>query len=246
MNDKLYIVMPSYNEEANIEENVKQWHSVIEKVGLNSRLFVFDDGSTDNTYEIMQRLKNKYLQFIPFTKSNTGHGQTCIFAYKNSISAGADFIFQTDSDSQTNPEEFWQFWEKRNDYDFIIGERKKRQDGISRKVVAFILKLIILLIYGVNVKDCNCPFRLMNAKKLKPILEIIPDNFFLSNVIISILVVKKKEKHLWIPISFKPRKYGVNSINLKKIIKIGFKSIFDFYSIKHKIANLKNECKPEK
>ena len=234
MNNKMYIVMPAYNEEANIEETIKQWHVVVEKIGLDSRLVIFNDGSKDKTYEIMLGLKDKYSQFIPVTKPNSGHGATIMYAYHYAVNAGADYIFQTDSDGQTNPEEFWQFWEKRNDYDFIIGCRKKRQDGFSRIVVTRTLRLLVLLIFGENVKDPNTPFRLMNAEKLKPILEIIPDDFFLSNVIISMLVIKRKEKHLWLPITFKNRQGGVNSINLKRIIKIGYKAIADFYNVKQK------------
>jgi len=226
--------MPAYNEEVNIEEIVKQWHTVVEKIGSNSRLVIFNDGSTDKTYEIMQCLKDQYSQFVPITKPNSGHGSTCMFAYNYCINTDVDYIFQTDSDGQTDPTEFWQFWENRNDFDFIIGDRTKRQDGFSRIVVTKTLKLLVWLIFGEKVKDCNTPFRLMNAKKLKPILEIIPDNFFLANVIISMLVVKRKEKYLWLPISFKPRQGGINSINLKRILKIGYKAIADFYTIKQK------------
>jgi hypothetical protein len=77
----------------------------------------------------------------------------------------------------------------------------------------------------------------MNTKKLKPILKIIPKDFFLSNVIISMLVVKRNEKHLWLPISFKTRQGGINSINLKKIIKIGYKAIADFLMVKQRMKN---------
>ena len=235
MNDKLFIVLPAYNEKANIEETVRQWHKVVEKIGKESRLVIFNDGSTDDTFEIMEQLKDKYLQFIPITKSNSGHGATCIFAYNYGINADADFIFQTDSDGQTNPEEFWRFWEKRKDFDFIIGNRKNREDGFSRVIVTITLKLLVWLIFGENIKDANTPFRLMNTRNLKPMLSIIPNDFFLSNVIISMLVVKRKEKHLWLPISFKPRQGGTNSINLKKIVTIGIKAISDFYAIKQKI-----------
>ena len=103
MRDKLYIVMPAYDEEANIEKIVKQWHTVVEKISSNSRLVIFNDGSTDNTYEIMQSLKDQYSQFIPITKENSGHGSTCMFAYKYCINSDIDYIFQTDSDVQTDP-----------------------------------------------------------------------------------------------------------------------------------------------
>ncbi len=235
MNDKLYIIMPAYNEAANIEKTIKQWHTVIEEIGSNSRLVIFNDGSNDNTYEIMLSLKSKFPQLVPETKTNSGHGATLLYAYNYCIENNADYVFQTDSDGQTNPKEFWEFWNKRNNYDFIIGYRKKRQDGFGRIIVNRILKLIVWLIFGEKVKDSNTPFRLMNIKKLKPLLEFIPFDFFLSNVIISMLVVKRKEKYLWLPITFKPRQGGINSINFKRIIKIGYKAISDFYTIKHNL-----------
>jgi dolichol-phosphate mannosyltransferase len=52
------------------------------------------------------------------------------------------------------------------------------------------------------------------------------------------LTVKRAEKHLWIPISFKPRQGGTNSINLKRIIVIGIKAITDFRLIKRNIKNI--------
>lgn len=239
MRDKLYIVMPAYNEEANIEETIKNWHLVVEKIAHDSRLVIFNDGSKDDTYNIMLRLRDKYPLFIPIDKPNSGHGATCIYAYNYCINANADYIFQTDSDGQTNPEEFWQFWEKRNEYDFVIGFRNKRQDGFSRIVVSRTLKSLVWLIFGENVSDPNTPFRLMCTKKLRPILGNIPGDFFLSNVVISMFVVKRKERYLWLPISFQPRQGGTNSINLKRIVKIGFNAIGDFYSIKKMTSNSK-------
>jgi dolichol-phosphate mannosyltransferase len=234
-NEILFIVMPAYNEGENIENTIKEWHPIVQKVGLSSKLIIFNDGSKDNTFDIMQGLQNKYSQFVPVTKSNSGHGSTVLFAYNYAIEAGADFIFQTDSDGQTNPDEFWEFWNRRNDSDFVIGYRNKRQDGFSRIVVTRTLRLIVRLIFGEFVKDPNTPFRLMNTKRLKPILELIPSDFFLSNVIISMLAVKKKEKVTWLPISFRPRQGGINSIQIKRIIKIGFLAISDFNVIKNNI-----------
>ena len=235
MSDNLYITMPAYNEAANIEETIKQWHPIVEKISPDSRLVIVNDGSKDNTFEIMEGLRDKYLQLIPITKKNSGHGSTLLFSYNYCIESNADYIFQTDSDGQTDPEEFWSFWEKRTEKDFIIGARKNREDGFSRVVVSLTLKLLVWVMFGELVKDPNTPFRLMNVKKLKPIYDIIPTDFFLSNVIISMLVVKRKEKYLWLPISFKPRQGGVNSINLNDIMKIGYKAIADFKKIKTSI-----------
>jgi dolichol-phosphate mannosyltransferase len=237
MSDNLYIVMPAYNEEANIEEIVKHWHNIVEKTGSNSRLVIINDGSTDSTYEIMLGLKGRYSQFIPVTKPNSGHGSTCLFAYSYGINAGADYIFQTDSDGQTNPEEFWQFWESRNQYDFQIGDRTLRQDGFDRVVIMHVLRFILWIIFGQWVKDANAPFRLMKTEHLIPILKKIPVDFFLCNVVITTIALKWKERIKWHTISFKPRQGGVNSINLGRIFKIGRKALGDFSIIN---KNLKN------
>lgn len=235
MKDSLFIVLPAYNESANIEKTIDEWHGVVARINSDSRLVIFDDGSKDQTFEIMKKLSDRYPQFIPETKSNSGHGATCMHAYQYALNAGAEYIFQTDSDGQTSPEEFWSFWEQRNNYDFIIGQRKNREDGHSRKVVSFVLRLLVFAIFKVNVRDANTPFRLMNSTKLRPIIEIIPSDFFLSNVMISMLVVKRNENRIWLPITFKPRQAGNNSINLKRIFSIGLKAIPDFYKIKQKI-----------
>lgn len=236
MSETVYIVMPAYNEEENIEQTVREWHSVVEKIGADSRLVIFDDGSKDKTYEIMLRLKDEFSQFIPVTKPNSGHGSTLMTAYNYCIDQQADYVFQTDSDGQTSTDEFWPFWENRNQYDFVIGKRSNRQDGQSRVLVSRVLKLLVFLIFKEEVSDPNTPFRLMRTNRLRQIVACIPNDFFLSNVLISTLAVKGKEKVLWLPISFKPRQGGVNSINGKRIIKIGCKAIGDFRAIKKALS----------
>ncbi|MCK9424277.1 MAG: glycosyltransferase family 2 protein [Bacteroidales bacterium] len=236
MPEKLFLVMPAYNEQANIRSVVAQFHPVVEKIGNGSKLVVVDDGSKDDTYKILKELSLVYPCLLAVTKPNSGHGPTCLFAYRYAMDNGADWIFQTDSDGQTVPDEFWKFWELRNNYDFIIGNRMNRTDGFSRIVVTNVLKLVLFFKFGILVKDANTPFRLMRTDRLKFIMDIIPGDFFLSNVLISCLIILKKEKLHWVPITFKPRQGGINSINLKKIFKIGIKSWKDFGDAKKKVC----------
>jgi glycosyltransferase involved in cell wall biosynthesis len=235
-NNTLYIVMPAYNEEANIESVVAQWHPVVEKINeasetKKSRLLIANDGSKDHTYNILDGLKEQYPFLEVFDKPNSGHGATVLYLYEKAIKAQAESIFQTDSDGQTDPNEFWEFWENRNRYDFIIGTRNTRQDGLSRIMVAAVLRLLIRVIFRVWVTDANTPFRLMKAERLIPILTMIPPNFFLCNVVISTIAVKRNERCKWVPITFKPRQGGVNSIHLQRIFKIGWKAVGDFRTI---------------
>ncbi|NCI51656.1 glycosyltransferase family 2 protein [Sediminibacterium roseum] len=232
MPQTLYIILPAYNESANIESVVAQWHPVVEKIGGNSRLLIIDDGSKDDTYSKMLELGKRYPYLEAITKPNSGHGRTLLFGYNLALERNADWIFQTDSDGHTDPNEFQAFWENRNEYDFLIGVRNNRQDGSSRVFVTKVLKLVLLATFGVSVPDANTPFRLINAATLRKYLGLIPADSFLSNVVMSTLIVKDKVPVKWIPITFKPRQAGKNSINLKSITKIGLKAIRDFRQIK--------------
>lgn len=236
MNDSLYIIIPAYNESENIENVVKDWYSVIEKHNGNgaSRLVVIDDGSKDNSYEIMQRLAADRPLFTPIRKENSGHGATVLYGYNYALEHNADFIFQTDSDGQTLPEEFEDFWLARNDYGAIIGNRSKREDGFSRVVVTKVLKLVTAVCFGVNVTDANTPYRLMKHDVLERHIKKVPKDFNLSNVLLSVLFVKY-EKVKFIPITFRPRQGGINSINIKKIFKIGRKALSDFMELRKTI-----------
>jgi len=236
--DKLYIVMPAYNEAENIEDVIKQWHPVAEKInaeGDECRVVIANDGSKDNTWEMLSELQQKYQYLAPVNKPNSGHGATVLYLYRHAIAEGATYVFQTDSDGQTLPEEFWQMWKNREKYDFQIGTRGGRQDGASRIFVTKTLRFVVWLMFHVWVKDANTPFRLMNANKLSEIMKQIPEDFFLANVAVSAIAVKQKRSIGWYPITFRPRQGGVNSINMKRIFKIGWKALGDFRSINRNI-----------
>ena len=236
---KVYFVMPAYNEAANIGDTVKQWYPIVEKLsnsGVESQLVVANDGSKDNTYEIMRSMSKNYPLLIPLDKPNSGHGATLLFLYRYALKRGADYVFQTDSDGQTSPDDFWQMWDNREKYDFQIGFRKSRQDGGSRVFVTKTLRIVVWLMFHEWVTDANTPFRLMKSDKLQKIMEVIPEDYFLCNVAISAIAKKWNYKIGWYTITFKPRQGGVNSINLQRIVKIGWKALGDFWRINRNIS----------
>ena len=220
--DRLYIVIPAYNEEENIEQVIRDWHPVVERHSAEgtSRLVVIDDGSKDGTYKILQEYQKKYPLLEAVTKPNAGHGATVLFGYHYALEHGADYVFQTDSDGQTLPEEFEPFWKQREQYDLLIGKRCHRQDGTSRVFVTRVLRLVVGLTFRVWVEDANTPYRLMHADTLREVLKRVPEGFNLSNVLISVLYCKGPYRVKYLPITFRPRQGGVNSINIKKIVHI--------------------------
>lgn len=235
--ETLYIIIPAYNESENIEKLIIDWYPVIERHNGagKSRLVVIDDGSKDNTYKVVcERAKTRPL-LQPLTKPNGGHGPTLIFGYNYAIDNGADYIFQTDSDGQTDPEEFEQFWRFKDEYDAVIGSRPTRQDGKSRKFVEGVLLLLLRMTFGVKIPDSNAPFRLMKAELVAKYLKKMPKDFNLPNVMLTTYFSYFKEKVKFVDITFKPRQGGTNSINIKKIIKIGWKALGDFRMLKKHI-----------
>lgn len=239
MNNKnpvLYIVIPAYNEAANIRQVIRDWYPIVEKFGgENSRLVIFDDGSKDETFSIMLDEKKNRPLFEPITNPNSGHGATVLAAYHYAINKHADFIFQTDSDGQTLPAEFEKFWTLRNSFDMIIGNRHDRHDGIFRVFVTFTLRLMLRIIFGVNLIDANTPFRLLNVATLKRFIEKIPPDYNLSNVLLSVIYAKYNLRVKFLPITFRPRQGGKNSINLRRIIAIGLKALRDFVKLSKRI-----------
>ena len=233
--DSLYIIMPAYNEEKNIGSVIEQWYPVVEKIGAGSRLVILNDGSKDGTYKKIQKYQEKYDRLIGIDKSNEGHGGTILKGYHYAVDAGADYVFQTDSDGQTLPEEFWQFWEKRKKCGLLIGYRKKREDGLSRIFVTRVLRLVLFLIFGTWVKDANTPYRLMRGKQLEKVLKRIPDGFFLSNVLMTVIYEKHHLYVEYIPITCLPRQAGKNYINMKRIAGIGRQALGDFIRLRHRI-----------
>lgn len=232
------MVMPAYNEEDNIEEVVCSWKKVLKYGSKDSKIVVSDTGSKDKTHKILLRLKKKIKQLELLDSNNQYHGPKVIALYKNAIDNGADYIFQTDSDGQTNPDEFLAFWRIRKRYDAIFGYRKNRGDGKQRAFVEKVVCFFVKLFFGVRVPDANAPFRLMKSSVMKKYITSIPDDYELPNIILTSYFVRFKEKVCFKEITFRPRVAGVNSINLKRIFKIGLNALVDFCKFKIKMDSI--------
>lgn len=241
--DSLYIVIPAYNESDNIAELIDEWYPIVEQYNGNgrSRLVIINDGSKDNTYELLLQFAQERPLLQPITKPNGGHGSTVLYGYRYAVENKADYIFQTDSDRQTTPEEFHQFWSLRNMYEAILGKRPDRQDGASRKFVENVLRLILWIVFGVRVPDANAPFRLMKTELVKKYIQKMPEDFNLPNVMFTTYFVYFKHNIIFRNVTFRPRQGGVNSINVKKIIKIGWKAIGDFFYLKKFFNDMESE-----
>ena len=231
--DSLYIVMPAYNEEENIKKVVEQWYPILENKDEKSKLVIADCGSKDKTHEVLLELKEtKFPKLEILETDNQFHGPKVIALYDYAINNGIDYIFQTDSDGQTNPNEFEEFWKLREKYEGVFGNRTIRGDGKDRafveKVVCFLLKIY----FGVKVPDANAPFRLMKSEVVAKYIDRLPKDYNLPNIMMTTYFAYYKQNIIFKEISFKPRTAGVNSVNIPRIVKIGWKALGDFHSLK--------------
>lgn len=229
---ELYIIMPAYNEEEFIQLATKEWHEVVKKIGRGSKLIVLNDGSKDSTAQKIELLKDECKDLVLINKANSGHGPTCLAGYRYALENKAKWIFQTDSDGQTRAEDFWPLWYKRDDLNFIFGYRRHRGDGGERLLISRVLRIVILLVFHIFVKDANIPFRLMRSSTLKKYIDKIPPAFFLANALLAILLVKNKENIKWIEVGFKKRGGGTPSVSFLRFFKVGLRVIKDFQKFK--------------
>lgn len=233
--ETLYIVMPAYNEAANIANVVDAWYPKLALANEDSRLVISDGGSKDDTVELLRELQSKYPKLEVIEKPGTDHGTKVIFLYKYAISKGATWVFQTDSDGQTMPSEFDQFWEERANYDVLLGNRIARGDGKKRQIVENVLRTYLFIYFGVMVKDANVPFRLMRAASLAKYIDLMPAVFNLPNGVLAACFKRFNERMKYNDITFRPRQGGKNSMNYKLIFKIGWHAFSDLYHIRKKM-----------
>lgn len=236
----LFIVIPAYNEEENISRCIEDWYPVVEKHhgDEKSRLVIVDDGSKDKTAELLEHLKKTRPLLTCLTKSNGGHGSAILYGYNYALKNGAEWIFQTDSDGQTNSAEFEQFWDNIKYYDAVLGKRIIRGDGFVRKIIEDVVCLLLCLIFRIKVRDANAPFRLMKAELVERYIKKLPSDYSLPNIMLTTYFMYYKENVLYLPISFKPRIKGKNSIKLGKIFLIGWKAVGDFLEFRKDMNSL--------
>lgn len=101
---ELAVVIPVYNEEGAIENVINKWTKELNSLGIDFQIHVYNDGSKDNTLQILKHIAKKNNRLILHDKKNSGHGPTIILGYREN--SNVKWIFQIDSDDEIKPETF--------------------------------------------------------------------------------------------------------------------------------------------
>jgi len=235
----LAIVMPSYNEADCIETVLRAWLKVLDKVP--GFIVVVNDGSKDETGEILDRFAGAEPRLKVVHQANAGHGAAVLRAYREALGLGATYVFQTDSDDQFKPEDFWRLWERRELSPFVTGFRQARSDAFHRLIITRIVVMLNLFLFGVKLKDSNIPFRLMHADFLKALLQILPAEIFAPNIFLTVLAAKAGSRLFELPITHEERKTGHVSIIRWKLVKICFRCAGELYRFRRSLSSQRAE-----
>jgi dolichol-phosphate mannosyltransferase len=214
--------MPVYNEQECVKMVIDEWNTELQKYNFSYTLCLLNDGSKDNTLKILEEAAHTNKNIKVVDKANSGHGQTCIYGYKLALESGANFVFQIDSDGQCDPKYFENALLKSEKNKVVYGYRRTRDDGTQRFIVSRFVSLFALVATGQWVKDANVPYRLMHKDTLTQVVDKIPKDFHLANILVSVL----QQKHFgisWVPIHFRDRMGGVASVKTFSFVKHGLK-----------------------
>jgi len=164
--EKISVVVTVFNEEDNIRPLVEQISAALTDYPFE--IVYVDDGSTDNTVQVIKSLNDPHLKLVELKKN---FGQCP--ALKAGIDyATGDFIVTMDGDLQNDPSDIPMMVEmaKKGDYDLVAGIREKRKDGfILRKLPSKLANWLIRRVTKVDIKDNGCALKVFRADMAKSI-----------------------------------------------------------------------------
>ena len=206
----LTLVMPVYNEADCIRSVVDAWLERLATLSIKYRILVINDGSRDGTAQALDVYRGRSDATV-LDKANSGHGPTILLGYRMAVD-DSDWVFQCDSDDEISPADFSAFWSRRDEADALVGVRQNRGQPLARKIISAASRWTVRLLYRGGVADVNCPYRLMRATALAPLLGRLPEDTFAPNVILSGLFALRGLRLLNLPVAYRLRRTGTVSL----------------------------------
>lgn len=230
MNQKISFLILANNEAKTIKREIDSILKLKKKLKFN--LVVIQDGSTDGTYEILNKI-HKTKKIILFNKKKR-LGYYNAFLKGVELSKG-DVIFFSDTGGKYNYWRFIKFYDfyKKAKADLVAGYRIKRKDKFFRIILSYFYSIIINILFSLKFKDYDCGFKIFNRKKLLYILKKYNFNKNLITSQIFLYFVKHRFKILQYPVIYYENKNrNSRGIPTNKIFKIVFETIFNLIKIK--------------
>ncbi|MCK4947350.1 MAG: glycosyltransferase family 2 protein [Candidatus Aureabacteria bacterium] len=215
MDRGISIVLPAYNEEENIGHAVGDIVGYFKEKKEKYEVIVVDDGSSDMTGKLANRLENKYKQVRVISHpKNEGYGKSLKDGFD---AARYEYLFFTDCDRQFDISSLDIMFPliKTGVVDLIIGYRLKRKDAFLRRFLSWGYNTLVGFVFDLNVKDIDCAFKIFD-KKIFEKINITSKKFFVNT---EILVKAHYYGYNMIEVGVPhfPRTAGKSTVSLKYI-----------------------------
>lgn len=174
---KLSVILPSYNESANLQNGVlSQIDDYLSKKFKSYEVIIIDDGSSDNSVKLIDNfIKDK--NNFKLIKNN--HGGKAIAVMTGLLNSTGEIGLFADMDQATpisEIEKLLPYFEKG--FDIVIGSRKGRQGApVIRKLMAFGFSLIRTIILGLPFEDTQCGFKAFNRRSIESIFPSLKERW---------------------------------------------------------------------
>jgi phenylacetate-CoA ligase len=203
----LSIIIPCLNEEENLDILVKRTNDSLNKNNIDTEIILVDDGSTDGSQDVMQRLRDRYSNLIILRHEKT---KGISEAWKTGLKqCKSKYVFTTDADLQYLPEDIPLLYsEILNGYDIVQGWREQVLDGYRlRRIQSLAFSSVLNLVFSINLKDAKSGFVVYK----KEVFEDILNHKFNYNYFHQLITVAAKSKNYTIkqlPVKFFKRNAG--------------------------------------
>jgi len=220
---RLSVVIPVYNEESALEPLLEELAKALEGMKADFEILVVDDGSRDQTWEIIKKASGKYPEFRAVRLARN-LGQTSALSAGISAARG-ELIITLDGDGQNDPADIPGLLDKlAQGYDLVNGWRRKRKDQFfSRIVPSRMANWLIGLFTGLKLKDFGCTLKVYRAEVIKGI-----HLYGEMHRMIPALVFWGGARVAEIEVNHRPRLTGKSKYNLFRIFNV----LFDLVTIK--------------
>lgn len=223
----LSIFFPAFNDAYILPRLVEKAHNVAQRIAERFEVIVVNDGSTDSTKDVLEKLKKKYPSFlVVHHQKNRGYGAALISGFKN---VKYEWVFYTDGDGQYSPEELTLLvGALTTGVDVVNGYKLKRADNVFRKLIGGLYNWLVHQLYVLPIGDVDCDFRLIRQSLLKKV------NLTSSSGIICLELITKLQRagaqFAEVGVHHYKRPYGGSKFfTLKSIVKTIYDNIVFFF-----------------
>jgi glycosyltransferase involved in cell wall biosynthesis len=228
---ELSVVMPAYNEEGAIEAAVNEVQQHVFNEIPASELVVVNDGSRDRTGEILDELASNDPRITVIHQANSGHGRALRAGMD---AASGEYLFLIDSDRQIPLEAFAEMWKVGHGRDGVFGVRVNRQDAQVRLVLTRMVRRSLRLLFKVQLRDANVPFKLLKRSVWLEARELIPEDTLAPSIFLAIIGRRRYDIVDW-EVPHQERRTGVVSIRKWKLFKFCARALLQLLAFRRKL-----------